>query len=111
MRHGRGADLVLGDLLVEIFHGDVGPDVAAQINQNRVDAAEAVEDGRKVVVVVNLGGRERSPEAQRSHEPVGESRPVDVRESDLMGVHITGRAAELGWPSQLAELAKLLVKP
>ena len=105
VRHSRRPNLVLGDLLVEIFHRDVGPDVPAQIDENSVDATQAVEDRCEIVVVVYLGCREGPLETKRGYEPVGERRPVDVREGDLVGVHIAGRAAEFGGPGQLAELA------
>ena len=60
--------------------------------------------------MVDLGGREGSLESQRGHETLGERRPVDVREGDLVGVHVTGRATELGRPGKERELPQLLLK-
>ncbi len=52
VRHGRAADLLLGDFLLEVLERDVGPHVAAEIDQDHVDALDGVEQGGEVVVVL-----------------------------------------------------------
>ncbi len=54
--HGRRPHLACLDLLFEILHGDVGPHIATEINEDNIDAFAVVEIGRHVVVVLNLGG-------------------------------------------------------
>ena len=111
VRHGRGTHLVLVDFLAEILHGNIGPDVAAKVNQDGVDAPQAVEQGSQVVVVLDLGGGEGPVQAQRGYESVAESNPVDIRISHLVGVHVARSAAELGGIRQAGKLAKLLFEP
>ena len=62
---------------LEVLLRNVHPHVAAQVGEDRVDAAQVVEDGRQVVVMLDLRGVARAAEPQRLvHETVGERRPV-----------------------------------
>mmetsp|Transcript_15870 Transcript_15870/g.47621 ORF Transcript_15870/g.47621 Transcript_15870/m.47621 type:complete len:824 (-) Transcript_15870:159-2630(-) len=102
--HGAGADLAGDDLLLEVLRHDVHPDVAAEIEQDRVDALHRVEDGAHVVVVLDLRGVLLALEAQtRLAELVREALPVDVGVGDQVRVHVAGGAAELAAVRHLAE--------
>ena len=47
--HGGRADLAFLDFLLEVFHRDVGPHVAAQVHQDIVDPLYGVEEGCRIV--------------------------------------------------------------
>src|SRR6056297_144586 len=57
--HGRRAYFSLFDFLLKIIHGNVGPHISIQIDQNGIDALEAIEQSRHVVVMLNLSSGER----------------------------------------------------
>ena len=56
VRHGRRANFTRLDLLLEVVHGDVGPHVAIEVEENVVDALHAIKNSSQLVVVFNLGG-------------------------------------------------------
>ena len=58
MRHGGGSHFPFPDLLLEIVHGDVGPDIPVQIDQDGVDTLQPVKEGGHMVVMLYLGRRE-----------------------------------------------------
>ena len=43
--HGARAHLAGLDLLLEILHGDIHPEVAVEVDDDGVDAAHGIEDG------------------------------------------------------------------
>lgn len=55
MRHSRAAYLTCLDLLLEVLHRDVLPEVLVEIEDDDVDAAEGIEESSEVVVVGDLG--------------------------------------------------------
>lgn len=46
--------------------------------------------------MLDLGGRERTLQAQRRYEIIAEGYPVNVRVCDFVRIHIAGGAAEFG---------------
>lgn len=54
VRHGGGAHFVFLDGLGEVIEAHVGPHVAAEVNDNRVDPSHAVAVRGDVVVVRDL---------------------------------------------------------
>ena len=73
VRHGRRTYFARFDALPEIVHAYVSPDIAAQIGQYGIDAPGGVEQGRKVVVVLDLGGHIAAFQAERLvHKADGE---------------------------------------
>jgi len=54
VRHGGGAHFVFHYGLGEVVEAHVGPHVAAEVGENRVDASHAVAVGRYVIVVRDL---------------------------------------------------------
>eukprot|EP00754_Rhynchopus_humris_P038012 Rhum_TRINITY_DN20712_c0_g1::Rhum_TRINITY_DN20712_c0_g1_i1::g.171949::m.171949 len=96
VRHGAAADLARDDLLLEVLVRDVRPDVAGKVDQDRVDALDAVEDGTHVVVVLNLRRVLLPLQTQRVlAEVVRELLPVHVREGCEVRVHVARRSTEL----------------
>ena len=56
MGHGTAAHLASLDTLLEVVHGDVHPEVAVEVDDDGVDAAQGIEECCQVVVVGNLRG-------------------------------------------------------
>ena len=56
MGHGRGTYLIFFDLLLEIIHGNIGPDIAAEVGKNGIDAFQGIEVSGKVIVMLYLCG-------------------------------------------------------
>src|SRR5690606_41723199 len=59
------------DPLFEIIHGNVGPHIPVQIEQNIIDPFEAVAVSGQIVVMFNLGGK-------RSEEHTSDSSHVKI---------------------------------
>ena len=57
VRHGGGADFAFDGFLPEIGHGNVGPEIPVQVDENGVPAGQGVEQFRHVVMRFDLGGK------------------------------------------------------
>ena len=80
MWHGRRTDFSGFDLLLEVVHGDVGPNVAVQVHQNRVDAPKGIAPGGQVIVVLDLGRGAAAVKAENPFdEAVAEFNPIGGR--------------------------------
>ena len=55
MWHGGGTYLSSFDLLLEIIHADIGPDIPRKINQNAVDSLDGIAVGCQMIIMLNLG--------------------------------------------------------
>ena len=109
--HSTGAYLASLNLLLEVVHGDIHPEVAAEVDDDGVDAAHGVEDGTKPVVVADLRGVLLTLQTELlSHEGVAEVAPVVLRISHMMGVEITGGTTELRRNGNLLQATQLLFK-
>ena len=112
MGHGARSDLPGLDLLFEVLHRNVGPHVPREVDEDGVDALHVVEDGRQVVVVLDLRGVLRAAQPQRLvHESVGKSHPVDFGVGCAVGVEVARGAAELGRNGDVVEHEQLLFEP
>jgi hypothetical protein len=72
VRHGGGTHLAGLHLLLEVAERDVAPDVAAQVEQDGVEARHRVEELGHVVVRLDLDGVGVELEPQRLDEGLGE---------------------------------------
>ena len=54
VRHSARTDFASLDLLTEVLHRDVLPEVAVKVDNDRVDALHGIENGAKAVVVAYL---------------------------------------------------------
>mmetsp|Transcript_127897 Transcript_127897/g.408971 ORF Transcript_127897/g.408971 Transcript_127897/m.408971 type:complete len:223 (+) Transcript_127897:471-1139(+) len=96
VRHGTGADFAGYNLLLEVVHGHIHPDVPAHVRQDGVDPLHCVEDRAHVVVVLDLCGVLLPLQAELLRaEGVAEAAPVDVGEGHQVGIHVACGAAEL----------------
>src|SRR5690606_29775577 len=86
VRHGRAAHFAGFHRLPEVAQRDVAPDVAAQVDADRVDAPLRVADLGDAVVRLDLGGVRVEVQVQRFDEALRERRPVHVRVGRDVGV-------------------------
>ena len=111
MGHGTGAHLAGLDLLFEVVHGDIHPEVAAEVDDDGVDTAHGVEDGAEPVVVADLRGILLTLQAELvGDEGIAELPPVVLRIGHMVGVEVAGSPAELRRDRQFLQSAKLLFK-
>ena len=111
MGHRRGPDLSGYDLLLKIIHRDIGPHIAAEIDQDGVDALHGLEERGQVVVVFDLSGRFGADHPQDLlYKTISEPVPVDTGISDYMCVEIPGGAAEFCTDRNESQLVELVVK-
>ena len=109
--HGARAHLALLDLLLEVVHGDVHPEVAVQVDDDGVDAAHGVEHGGQVVVVRDLRGVLLALQPQLLlYEAVGKVAPVILRIGHMVGVQVARGTAELGRQRRVLQRAQLLLQ-
>ena len=102
VRHGGGAGLARHLALPEVVDGDVGPDVAHQVQQHGVEAHEGVEQRRQAVVGLYLGGQGIVGQAESGDEPFADGGPIDVRIGRCMGVEVADRTVQLARQRQCA---------
>mmetsp|Transcript_134164 Transcript_134164/g.261288 ORF Transcript_134164/g.261288 Transcript_134164/m.261288 type:complete len:214 (-) Transcript_134164:429-1070(-) len=96
VRHCAGSDLSSHYLLLEVIHRNVGPDVAAQVQQDRVDALNSVEDGPHVVVVLNLRCVLLSLQAKLVlAKSVSKRSPINTGICHQMCIHVASGSSKL----------------
>ena len=54
MGHRTGTYLTCLDLLLEVLHGDIHPEITIQIDDDGVDTTNGIKDGAQIVVIANL---------------------------------------------------------
>ena len=96
VRHRAGAHLTGFNLLLEVFHRDILPEVTVHINHHRIDALHGIKDGRQIIVIGYLGSILLAFQAKLfGNELIAECLPVIFRISHMMGIVITRSATEL----------------
>ena len=96
VRHRTGAHLTGFNLLLEVLHRDILPEVAVHINHHRVDALHGIKDGRQIIIVGYLGSILLTLQAKfLGNELVAERFPVILRISHMMSIVITSGTTEL----------------
>ena len=103
VRHGARADLALPDAMAKVTQRDVAPEVAVEIEHDRVDACERVEQSREPVVRLDLRRVGVEIETEFGHDPAREPRPVDVRIGDAMRVVVADRTVDLAGQASVGE--------
>lgn len=96
VRHRGGTDFSFLELLLEEAHGDVAPDVAVEVEQDRVGAFDFMEEFSHVVVRFDLDRVGVEDGAQAFfNDLAAEGFPVEVRIGDEVGVVVADRAVHL----------------
>ena len=107
VRHRRRADLAGDGALRQVAERDVAPDVAAQVDQDGVEAGGRVEQLGDAVVRLDLRRVRVVDEPEGGDEARGHVRPVDVGVGDDVGVEVADRAVDLAEELGLGERASL----
>ena len=111
MGHSTGTYLAGLDLLLEVIHRDVHPEVTVQVDDNRIDTAHGIKDGCQPVVVGNLSSVLFTLQTQfLAHEAVAELTPVVLGICHMMGIIITGCTTELSRNRHLLQRAQLFLQ-
>ena len=109
--HCRRAYFPLFGLLLEIFHRDVLPEVAVEVDYNGADALHRIEKRREIVVVGNLRGELLALDAQALREKrIGKPEPVDFWIGDAVCVEVACGAAEFAAHGRGFEQRELLLE-
>ena len=107
MRHGGRTNLTSNGFLFEVVKGDITPDVTVKVDQNGVEARNAIKQFGNVVVRFDLGGVRVPLNTQRGDELFAELMPVNFRVSGDVGVIVTDRAVDFAEDLHLVKLAVL----
>ena len=109
--HGAAAHLSGLDALLEVIDGDIHPDIAVEVDDDGVDAAQGVEDGCQIVIVGNLGGVLLALQSEAvGEETVGPVGPVVLRIGHVVGIEVSRGTAELGGEGRVLQRAQLLLQ-
>ena len=97
VRHGAGTYFTGFNLLLEIFHGNILPEVTVHIDHYRIYALHSIEYSRQIIIIRNLRSIFFTFQAQFfSNKPVTKCFPVELRISHMMRIVISGSTTELG---------------
>src|SRR5690349_1647612 len=66
MRHGRRTYFTFFGFLLEVFHGNISPDLTTKINKYIVDTFHCIESSRKIIVVFYLCSELLAVKSQRA---------------------------------------------
>ena len=95
MGHRRGAYLASTDLLLEVIHRDIHPEVPSQINEDDIDAGEDIEECRHLVVIGDLRGEGFTLQAETPDELPCKALPVMLGIGYDVGIEVPCRSPEL----------------
>ena len=85
------------NLLFEIGHGDISPDIPAQVNENGIDPAQVVAKSGKVVIMLDLRSHPGTAEAQAFiYQLVAEVNPIDFWISRCVGIEVACSTSKFG---------------
>ena len=111
MRHRTGTYFPCFDLLLEIFHRDILPEVAVHINHDGIDTLHGIEDSTQVIIVGNLSGVLFSFQAKLfCNELITESFPVVCRIGYVVCIVVTGCTTKLSSDRTSLQCSQLTVQ-
>ena len=95
MRHGTGTYFTRFNLLLEIFHRDVLPEVAVHVNHNGIDAFHRIKNGSQIIIIRDLSSIFLTFQSQLScYKLITEFFPVIFGISYMMRIVVTRRTTE-----------------
>ena len=95
MRHSTAANFSGLDLLLEIVHGDIHPEITVQVDDYGVDATHGIEHTTKPVVIGNLSGILLTFQSEFfTDELIAELPPIVLRISHMMSIEISRGSSE-----------------
>ena len=96
VRHSTRPYLACFDLLLEILHRDIHPEVAVEVDDDRIEAADGIEDSGQRIIVADLSRELFTLQAKLfANKLIGKRAPVVVGIGYVMCVQITCCATEL----------------
>ena len=96
--------------MLEVADGDVRPNVAVKINQDRVQTNEILEEFSHIVMGLNLGGHGVPIELQGFNESPANALPVKIRVSNGVCIEVAHRTIHLPQDWLFAHLLELSVE-
>ena len=99
------------DLLLEILHRDIHPDIAVEVDDNRVDTTHRIKQRTQPVIVGNLGGVLLALQAELlTDETVAKVLPVVLRICHMMGVVVACGPTKLSRQGDILQSIELLLQ-
>ena len=89
--------------MTEVADRDVAPEIAAKIDQDRIDTGTRIEVLGVPIVRLDLRGVGIERESQRFDELLREPRPIHLTVSDTMRVEIAHLAVDLAFDTHSSE--------
>ena len=95
VRHGGRTDFACFDFLFEVTQRNVAPNIAVEVDQNRVDTADGLEEFRHIVVRLDLNGVGVEGQAEADFNKVAAMGfPIHIGISDHMGIVVADCAID-----------------
>lgn len=110
VRHGGRSDFARDHTLPENAAADVEPGIAAEVEENRVDATDNVAELRQIVVRVDLRGMDERDETEGADKLLTEDFPMDIRVCNAMGSVVAHGAAEFALHAKGLQLIELTLQ-
>ena len=111
MRHCTGTYFACLDLLLEVIHRDIHPEVTIKVDDDGVDTTHGIKDGCKPVVIGNLSSILFTLKTKLlTHKLIAELLPVVLRIGDMMSIVVASSTTELGSDGCFLQGTQLLLK-
>src|SRR5271156_750380 len=107
VRHHRRAGLARNRFLREVSDRDVAPHIAAEAEQNSVDAHQDCEQLGNKIVALDLSGQRIPGQAEALDKVLRVRNPIDLGMRKMMRVEIADSAVELAQEFLVAKLREL----
>ncbi|MNZ69913.1 hypothetical protein D3C78_882290 [compost metagenome] len=107
MRHGRRTNFAGDGFLLEVVQRHITPHVTIEVDQDGVEAGDAVKQLSNVVVRLNLRGVRVPLDAQRGHEFFAKLVPVNFRIGRDVCIVVADRTVDFAQDFNLFQLAVL----
>src|SRR6185503_3489014 len=111
MWHCRRTDFSLFCFLFEIIHRHIGPYIPAKVNQDIVNAFDAVKMCREIIIMLHLGSVLLTRQPKLINKIVGELYPVRFWKGHKMCIEVAGSAAKFCTKGNAYELFNLVLDP
>ncbi len=89
--HGTRTNLTSLDLLLEVIHRDIHPEVTVQVDDDGVDTADGIKDSTQMIIVANLSSILLALQTQLLADKLVAKAPSSRTEDKLHGEHCNCR--------------------
>src|SRR5574344_2397763 len=109
MGHCTRSHLTSFNLLLEVFHGNIHPEITVQVYYNRIYPTHGIKESTKKIIITDLCGILLTLQTELlTYEAIAECLPVIVRISHMMSIIITCSTTKLCCDGHLLEGFQLL---